>query len=561
MFIDARQVESDSVVEADLCIIGGGAAGITLARAFVGAGVKVCLLESGGLDFAWDVQELSQGRLGGLPYFALDVAQLRYFGGNTNGWGGWCKPLEPSDFRRRSWVPDSGWPFARSELDPFYLRAEEICGIAPHDWNPRSWVARLASPRARLLPFAPDKLEHSLYRFARTLRFGLAYRPEINASDNVHCLLNTHVLGLRASSDARRLSRVEAGTLSGKRFTVQAKHYVLAAGGVENSRLLLLSNDVAPRGLGNDADLVGRYFMEHPHVKRRVIPIDRRTPIGLYGLAFYRQSVAVRLSLPVAVQRREELLGYSANLHPFYYGHDKAGWLAFRKLVLSLMPSRKTDPYIRFPPMGPARMSGREIADIIREFPMVTVAAFLQKFQPVGFLSHYLLESKPEQAPNPDSRVLLDDKRDAFGLNRARLDWKTTELDRRTALRGDAILGQELARLGIGRLEPLPPDEAEAAGPWPANLEGGWHQIGTTRMHADPRHGVVDADCRVHGMENVFIAGSSVFPTAGVTPPTLTIVALALRLAEHLKSQFAGETGGRDTRIRKGVPAAMSSSR
>jgi len=545
MFIDARQIESDSVVEADLCIIGGGAAGITLAREFLGTGVKVCLLESGGLDFAWNVQELSKGASSGLPYFALDMAQLRYFGGNTNGWGGWCRPLEPGDFRRRSWVADSGWPFERSELDPFYLRAEKVCGVEPHDWDLQSWLARLDSPRARLLPFAPDKIEHALYRFSRGLRFGLIYRSEIDGSDNVRCLLNAHVFGLHAGSDARRLAWIEAGTLSGKRFTVRAKSYVLAAGGIENARLLLLSNDVAPRGLGNDADLVGRYFMEHPHIKRRVIAIDRRAPVGLYSLAFYHQSVALRLSLPEEVQQREGLLAYSANLHPFYYGHDKAGWLAFRKFVLSLMPSRKTDPFIRFPPMGPARMSAREVADIIRELPMVTVAALLQKFQPIGFLSHYILETKPEQAPNRESRVLLDETRDAFGLNRVRLDWKTTELDRRTALRGDEIVGEELARLGIGRLEPLPPDEAEATGPWPANFEGGWHQIGTTRMHEEPRHGVVDADCRVHGMENLFITGSSVFPTEGVAPPTLTIVALALRLAGHLKSRFAEEPSGR----------------
>jgi choline dehydrogenase-like flavoprotein len=172
---------------------------------------------------------------------------------------------------------------------------------------------------------------------------------------------------------------------------------------------------------------------------------------------------------------------------------------------------------------------------LLRQFDRVTIAAFLQLFQPGRFIEGYVLESKPEQAPNPESRVVLDHARDAFGLNRVRLIWRMLPIDRRTAVRGEEMIDQELRRLGIGVLAPLSPGEEEA---WPSNLEGGWHQIGTTRAHEDPKRGVVDANGKVHGMSNLFIAGSSIFPTSGVAPPTLTIVALALRLADHLRRVF-----------------------
>jgi choline dehydrogenase-like flavoprotein len=173
---------------------------------------------------------------------------------------------------------------------------------------------------------------------------------------------------------------------------------------------------------------------------------------------------------------------------------------------------------------------------MVRQFDRTAIAGLLRLFQPDRFISGFELESKPEQAPNPDSRVTLDDDRDAFGLRRVKVDWRMLPIDRRTAVRGEEIIDGELRRLGIGSMAPLSPAEVEA---WPADLDGGWHQLGTTRMHDDARHGVVDANARVHGMSNLFIAGGSVFPTGGTTPPTLTIVALALRLAAHLKQNMA----------------------
>jgi choline dehydrogenase-like flavoprotein len=538
MFIDARQVTTGTAIETDLAIVGGGAAGISLASELAGAGFTVAVLESGALDFAWPAQSLYSATNIGLPYYALDVCQLRYFGGSTNAWGGWCRPLDPIDFEERPWVEHSGWPFSLAKLGPYYRRAHDLCQVASDDYDPEHAIAEIGHPRATLLPFDPATLETSIYRFSAPTRFGQVYREVLRRAENVRCYLNANVLAIKTTEDARSVTRLAVGCLSGTRFDVAAKHYVLAAGGIENARLLLASRDAAANGLGNQYDLVGRYFMEHPHTKRALFVRRHSLAAALYGETFHGRGIIARVSLPAARQRREQLLGYSANIHPVYFGHDSRGWLALRKLVLSLSPSRRSDPLIRLPPYGHKGLTLGEFFDMVRQFDKMTIAAALGLLQPSRFISGFVLESKPEQAPNRESRVALDDKRDAFGLNRVKLDWRMLPIDRRTAVRGEELIDAELRRLGIGEVAPLAPAEIES---WPANLEGGWHQLGTTRMNGDARHGVVDANGRVHGMSNLYVTGGSIFPTGGVAPPTLTIVALAVRLAHHLRDQFLRE--------------------
>jgi choline dehydrogenase-like flavoprotein len=532
MFIDARQVSNGAVVEADIAIVGAGAAGISLALELAGRGLAVCLLESGGIKFAWPNQSLYTGRNVGMPYFALDVCQLRYLGGSTNAWGGWCRPLDSMDFESRPWVEQSGWPFAISVLEPFYRRAHEICQVTSDDYDPERAMSELAHPRAKLLPFDPAWLETTIYRFSPPTRFGQVYRESLRRAPDLRCYLNANVLAIKTDASARTVTRLAVGTLSGARFEIAARQYVLAAGGIENARLLLLSNDVVANGLGNRYDLVGRFFMEHPHTKRRVIVPTRRLASGLYGEMFHGRAIMARISLPDALKRQERLLNYSANLHAVYFGQDSQGWLALRKAILSLSRARRSDPFVRLPPYGRKGLSGRQIFDMVRQFDRTAIAGLLRLFQPNRFIQGFVLESKPEQAPNPDSHVALDDVRDAFGLRRVKVDWRMLPIDRHTVARGEEIIDAELRRLGIGSVAPLPQEQIEG---WSDSLEGGWHQLGTTRMHADAEHGVVDPNARVHGMSNLFIAGGSVFPTCGTAPPTLTIVALALRLASHLK--------------------------
>ncbi|HEY0522740.1 MAG TPA: GMC family oxidoreductase [Stellaceae bacterium] len=545
MFVDARETTGGAArLEADVCIVGAGAAGIAIARELARAGVSTVLLESGGMRFEDAAQDSYRGANAGLPYFALDMCQLRFFGGNTNAWGGWCRPLDAADFASRPWVAESGWPISRRELDSWYEAAQALCEVAPEpgSYDAAAWAERLGDPLAAPLPVDPGKLETKIYRFSPPTNFAARYGDEIRDAAAIQCILHANVVGIDAAPDGSSVCAVRfagaPGGSGGGGGTVAAKLFILAAGGVENARLLLASNGVAERGLGNAHDLVGRYFMEQPHTRRLLFARRKAdVPFRLYGERFRGRSVAARLALAPELQRREELLNFGANISPIHAGHDSQGWTALRALIFSLRDGRPSDPFLRFPPFDRKGFRWRDVGRLIADLPGVAAGALSTVRHGDESIAAYVLENKSEQAPNFHSRVTLDPAaRDAFGMPRAKLEWRTQEIDRRTTRRAEEVIESELNRLGLADLAPPAPDVWDG---WPDSLKGGWAQIGTTRMHDDPRKGVVDRHCRVHGIGNLFVAGSSIFPTSGSAPPMLTVLALSLRLAAHVKAQLA----------------------
>ena len=256
-------------------------------------------------------------------------------------------------------------------------------------------------------------------------------------------------------------------------------------------------------------------------------------PLDLYGLDFVRGRISARLSLTAEKQRESELLQYSANIKPVYFGEESAAWVQFMKAYEQFHRVWGVDPISRLPPYELKKLRLRQIMDILAHPYDVARATLGNATHSRRLISHFVLQSKSEQAPNPESRIRLAAERDRLGQNRVELNWAMSALDRRTVCTAEDILDAEFRRLEIGKLDDRPPGETDA---WPASLVGGWHQLGTTRMHEDPKHGVVDANGRVHGMGNLFVAGGSVFPTCGTATPTLTIVALAIRLGEYLQS-------------------------
>jgi choline dehydrogenase-like flavoprotein len=528
LFTDARSFPRDTVIDSDICVVGAGAAGITLALDFAAAGLRVCLLESGGFAPNWENQRLAEGESIGSLYSPLDSSQLRLFGGNTNAWGGWFRGFDKIDFRHRAWVDGSGWPFDMEALAPYAGRAHEICEVPCVDYAVQS-LSTVADPRARLIPFDPARVESVVYRFSPPTRFGRVYRRAVERADAINCLINAHALKVETTWDGRHVTAIDVGCLAGGRFKVTGRAFVLAAGAIENARLLLLSNDILSAGLGNTNDVVGRYFMDHPHILRPLLAGRRDFPFGLYGLTFRDRGFTVGLSIPATLQRNEKILNYKASIHPIFSGHDSSAWHAFRDLVLRFSRKWGLDPYDRLRmPFKRKTLSPRQVADVLCRLDKVALGAFSQAVRPQRLVSRLVLESKPEQAPNWASRVMLGERRDAFGSPQARVDWRLSAIDRHTVARSEEIIGAELRRIGIAEL----PSTADRG---TVEFVGGWHQIGTTRMHSDPRHGVVDANCRVHGMQNLFIAGASVFPTGGSVSPMPTLLALALRLADHVK--------------------------
>lgn len=523
MWVDSRGLARDETIRADLCIVGAGAAGIALAMELAGRGLDVCLMESGGLELEAATQALYRGDIVGLPYYPLETARLRFFGGTTGHWTGLCRPLEDLDFERRDWVPRSGWPLRREELVPHYRRAYELLEI---DADPDTD----APAKADRLPLPPGRVRSALMQFSPPTRFGRMYRKPLERASDVRVFLHANAVEIEREREAARVRGIRFATLEGGRFRVEARRYVVATGAIENARLLLASDAVERGGLANGHDLVGRYFMEHPHfdAAARWLLADGVGAYPWYAWpdpdeSFRGRCLAV-LAFPADVLRRERMLGFSAELQLVSPWQETAGWRSARLLARKARAGEWPDDL------------GEHLGRVMDDLGSVLEGAWAEARGVPGDGASYLLKLRVEQAPNPDSRVTLEAERDALGMRRPRLDWRLGEADLASVHRGLVLLARAVGAVGLGRVQ-VPEDDPTHA--WAEGVRGGWHHMGTTRMAEDPAEGVVDADCRVHGLENLYLAGSSVFPTSGWANPTVTLVALAVRLADHLRSAFA----------------------
>lgn len=504
---DARTLPDASRIEADIVIIGGGMAGLAIAHEFAGSSVRVAVLESGGPEPDMELQALYDGpgvmSGPGNPDRPINEylgqSRVRALGGSGHVWGGKCGPLDEADFTRRAWRPLSGWPFGRRELKPFYDRACDLLKLPrfPVDDGPPESPALPAvgasdgplrsSPRA----YSPVSGRIDPVAFA-AFRDG----PGLAANILVHTHIN--VTGIRLDAGGA-VDRLELRCLTGTRHEARGRIYILATGGVENARLLLASNADRPEGVGNASDLVGRCFQGHV-----TISTDDNDPRGDAEVAFV---TAADLSLYDNQPRNRPHAVFALDLPT----HERLG-AGNCTLTLSVRPK----------PDAAAGSTGAAAGQL---------AAVLETGPAVRRQDYFLMS---EQAPHADSRITLADETDALGQRRARLDWRYTQADWDSLAASADGFGAAFATEGLGRVC------------WPIESEGlvrilspSRHHMGTTRMDPNPAEGVVDADCRVHGVANLFVAGSSVFPTSGLVNPTLTLTALAIRLADHLKTEIA----------------------
>jgi len=545
MLIDTSTLPEDTLVETEICIVGAGAAGITLAREFIDQPYQVCLLESGGLDFNEATQSLYEGENIGFPYYPLKEASARYFGGSTNLWGGWSRPLDEIDFEDRPWMPHSGWPFTKKELDPYYERAQKACHLGPFEYDFAYWEDALGQLQYRQLPFLGNQLVTHLWQIIPPtyLRFGEAYKAELEQAKNISTYLHANVVEIETNDTAQTVTRLRVANLEGKKFSVSAKVFILAVGGIENPRLLLVSNKVQSNGLGNQHDLVGRFFMEHPYL------ISGKVELSNSAALYTQNSVQVNsvfmgaaLGLSKAVQEREQILNFSTRLLAM-----REEWLdALNRLRFR---NQQTTVHKAFPSLheghglrGEAPVL-KDLGTVITNLDRVAARAYKKLFNKKSLCSG---EAKfcdthliAEQAPNPDSRVTLSRERDRLGLNRVQLDWRLSPIDKYTIERSQQLIAAEFERSGLGQLQIELSDDDTS---W-QSIRGSYHHMGTTRMDTNPRQGVVNEHCQVHGISNLYVAGSSVFPTSGLSNPTLTIVALAIRLADRIKARMDFSAG------------------
>ncbi len=533
--VDASQVADRARIKADICIIGAGAAGITLACALDRTRHDVCLIESGGFGVSDELQALYALDSVGYPVRTNFMSRARYFGGSCNLWAGRSMKLSPIDLRTRDWVAHSGWPIEYEELDRYYPRAREVLRLPAFEtFEDGCNLAGLSADEAALL--GRGELQPAVALWAtKPLRFGNVYRRQLKASRNVTTYLNANVTELVASSPGTRVLELAVHTLGGRRLTVAAGRYVLACGGLESARLLLVSRSQHPNGMGNSHDVVGRYFQDHPRAIFGRVRLAK--PVSLpyvLGMPLSNGKVQLGLRLPDQRQREEGLLNSYVSLEPQlsrlaeqqYESAVNAAMILLRKGHAG----RRSDVFRR--DLGELRdmiylLTPKEI---MPHSAYRLYAWLKRRVRRKTSASHLTVINYCEQAPNPESRVYLGDKRDSLGMPKLVLDWRLGEQELASISRLHEVLGRQVKGAGLGELESNPQDIDQA------RFTDASHHIGTLRMSSDPKTGVVDGHCKVHGMENLYVAGSAVFPTAGHANPTLTIIALVLRLADRLQA-------------------------
>jgi len=520
VLFEASDVAEAGGVDAETCVIGAGPAGLTVASELAYAGEDVVLLESGP-----GAGDLNHGENGGYPYFRLDVARVRGVGGSRASWlppgnvpwplnGGLrSRRLDASDFVQQDRSGRRLWPFSLDDLVPHYARAEALLGLTSNE-------GVLAAP-----PALGPGLETAHFQFSDPARFDVLAGALV-ASENAHVVRGATAIRLETDPSGRRCTGVTAADHRGRAFTVRARRVVVAGGGIENARLLLLSSNGNPDGMGNEHGHVGRWFGEHLHVEAaHLLLADGVEP---EDLAFTRRTGTATagaiggLRVPDAERTRLGLLNATIGMLPRHVARTTLTARAGAELVWAFR-NRSL----------PLRWRWRAARVMTRPDEARRALRTLLPGTPPERAMLLIVTS--EQAPNPRSRVTLGASHDRLGQPRARLEWRMTTRDL-ASLRGTvATAADTLESAGLGRVVPVVDQ------PWGfPRIHGCWHAMGTTRMSVDPRGGVTDPFGRVHSMENVYVAGSSVFPTGGASTVTLSIVALAVRLADHLLGRPSG---------------------
>ncbi len=446
---------------------GRGPAGLTIAMELARQGIAVSVFESGPLKLHKATSELNVGTSVGAPYEFSHGHRSRCLGGGSNCWGGFCGSWDPWDFEKRDWIPDSGWPVSLDTLHPYYRRALPLLKVRSDNYDPAFWEKESLGTLKRV-PVDPARIREVMTHFSPPLEFGREFGELFRTSELIKIYLWNNAVHIDTESSTLKVNRVEFKTLQGNRFFAKAKHFVLAAGGIENSRILLNSNRVHASGLGNSRDVVGRYFMDHPRMiacHLTMKPAFKELPF--YDLKFYRISDSVKVKgidisaqfmLPYETQKREGLLNSQLWLRSLYFAETSNEVESLKRMKMRLIGRHSKRHMLRH---DVSQMLRRPLA--IGRFTLAHLTGSRAMVHRVA------IEAIVEPEPIAESRVALSDQVDSLGMRRARVDWRLTDRAKRTFDRSSQLLGQELMDAGVAQVEFDEPLEGRA---WPKELSG-----------------------------------------------------------------------------------------
>jgi choline dehydrogenase-like flavoprotein len=523
MIIDLDTLPAGSTRECELCVIGSGAAGLAIAHALRGSGIDLLMLESGANTFEKRTQELYRAEVSALPIPGHIEGRFRTFGGSTTQWGGQSLPFTPMDFAERDWVPNSGWPIARAELEPYYAEAVKFLFTDSRNFDTELFALFGMTPPA--FDAAVARFHFSKWSPRPNLKRTYGRLFEMVPGYTLCCHANVTGIGLSGSHD--RVTEVTARSFSGNTLTVKAKHVVLCTGGIETARVLLASNTQQKQGVGNGNDLVGRYFQDHPGLRSNLFTAKDPDRVQEFFNTRYEKGrkYTARLSASPDFQRANSTL--NASVHFRFEPLPGSPYQVLRDAVWNLRYGRGYKSAVK-------AFAGSLLHLPTVSRPVYEYAVRKRAWSPdpdirVGMLT--------EQEPSRDSRVTLSTQTDELGVPRSRINWQLTDLTRRTILAYSKAVNVEFERLGFGRID-LDPSFEDPEGNWRPFAQDHKHHVGTARMSHSPSTGVVDPRCRVHGIENLWVASGAVFPTSAHSNPTLTIIAVSMRVAETVAAEL-----------------------
>lgn len=537
--IDAQSL-AVSTLYTDICIVGTGPAGQALAREFAGTQFRVCMIESGGFKKRRDTQRLNNAEAEGTPYQNPRHTRSRQLGGTSNRWeikigpnveGGRFAAYDPLDFEDRYWLPEGCWPFDHATIEPYYHRAQKTIHLGPFEYMAEYWE----TPETARLALNPEVLTSGMYQFGARANFEVSKLTQ----NNLTILYNATVQEVETHADGGTVTGIRALTYNGKTIRVNAEKVVLAMGGIETVRLLLLSTgrNKHPGGLGNDYDQLGRYFMDHPQAHFGVITPKSRDifeQVDLYDLHWQPEggyATMGMLKLSEAAQRREKLPNFAFLLYPRRRTHLTKTYQAYRHYTQALHQH-----YIPPSPVENFTEMLRNAATTIQfaegslrrsnYYYNLAEGGWSDLPNKSKLFEVFEVITQIEQLPHPENRISLGTSVDAYNQRRAKIHWHWGDEDTEYVRCAHEVFAAEMERAGIG--ETRFPDA-------PYHVPGSHHHIGGARINVDPHEGVVDENLKVHGVDGLYLSTSATFPTGSYANPTLTIVALAIRLADHLK--------------------------